>query len=172
MYRSIVHATRAHYAALQHKPSPDRERLNYSVRNADGAALTQGCVHVKTAGIGRRRAEVTKLTNRLHSMYPEAHTIACAYCDDAQSRLRNHVTGAIERGEKQPIVEMRSFAPEVIADASGQWAGNALRFATRPEAESWVRDLYSRWMLVRETRVVESTDPVNYAWRDGRLEDV
>ena len=27
-----------------------------------------------------------------------------------------------------------SFKPEVIADSSGKWSGNALRFATREEA--------------------------------------
>jgi len=57
-----------------------------------------------------------------------------------------------------------SWKPEVIADSSGQWCGNALRFATREEAESNVRDLSNRWMLVRETRVVESDDPVNYRY--------
>ncbi len=54
-----------------------------------------------------------------------------------------------------------SYAPEVIADSSGQWTGNGLRFATREEAEEWVKDLSYRWTLVRETRVVESSDPVN-----------
>lgn len=62
-----------------------------------------------------------------------------------------------------------SYAPEVIADSSGKWAGNALRFATREEAEANVRDLARRWMLVRETRVVESDDPPNYRWVDGSL---
>jgi len=62
-----------------------------------------------------------------------------------------------------------SFAPEVIATNSGKWCGNALRFATREEAEANVYDLSMRWMMVRETRVVESDDPVNYAWIDGRL---
>ena len=62
----------------------------------------------------------------------------------------------------------KSWAPEVIADASGKWCGNQLRFATREEAEANVADLYSRWMLVRQTRVVESDDPVNYKW-EGRL---
>jgi hypothetical protein len=57
----------------------------------------------------------------------------------------------------------KSFAPEVIADASGKWSGNGLRFATREEAERWVRDLERQWMLVIDTRVVESNDPVNYA---------
>lgn len=62
-----------------------------------------------------------------------------------------------------------SWKPEVIADNSGKFCGNALRFATKEEAEANVRDLASRWMLVRETRVVECDDPVNYQWVDGRL---
>ncbi|HWZ68392.1 MAG TPA: hypothetical protein VNW89_11225 [Stellaceae bacterium] len=63
-----------------------------------------------------------------------------------------------------------SFKPEVIADTSVKWCGNALRFATREEAEANVRDLMMRWFAVRETRVVESDDPVNYRYVDGRLE--
>ena len=65
-----------------------------------------------------------------------------------------------------------SFKPEVIADASGKWSGNALRFATREEAEANVRDLMMRWFAVRETRIVVSDDPVNYRYVDGRLESV
>ena len=65
-----------------------------------------------------------------------------------------------------------SFKPEVIADASGKWAGNALRFATREEAEANARDLMMRWFAVRETRVVVSVDPVNYRYVDGRLESL
>jgi hypothetical protein len=55
---------------------------------------------------------------------------------------------------------MRSFKAEVIADSSGVWAGNGLRFATREAAESYVADLGMRWTSVRYTRVVESSDPV------------
>ena len=65
-----------------------------------------------------------------------------------------------------------SFKPEVIADSSGKWCGNALRFATREEAEANVRDLMMRWFAVRETRVIECDDPVNYRYVDGRLEQV
>ena len=61
---------------------------------------------------------------------------------------------------------MKSWAPEVIADSSG-WCGNQLRFATKEEAEANVRNLMMRWFAVRETRVVESADPVNYRW-DGK----
>jgi hypothetical protein len=62
------------------------------------------------------------------------------------------------------------FQPEVIADASGKWYGNALCFATREEAETNVRNLMMRWFAVRETRIVVSDDPVNYRYVDGRLE--
>jgi hypothetical protein len=55
-----------------------------------------------------------------------------------------------------------SFKPEVQTDSTGQWYGNALRFATRKEAEDQVFGLSMRWTLVRATRVVESDDPVNY----------
>jgi len=65
-----------------------------------------------------------------------------------------------------------SFKPEVIADSSGKWCGNALRFATREEAEGNARDLMNRWMLVTDTRAVESDDPVNYTWVNGRTEPV
>ena len=64
---------------------------------------------------------------------------------------------------------MASWKPEVIADDSGVWYGNALRFATRAEAEENAAALGRRWMLVRDTRAVESDDPVNYAWVDGAL---
>jgi hypothetical protein len=57
-----------------------------------------------------------------------------------------------------------SFKPEVQTDRSGKWYGNQLRFATREEAEAQVVNLAIRWFAVRETRVVECDDPVNYRW--------
>lgn len=65
-----------------------------------------------------------------------------------------------------------SWSPEVIADSSGKFVGNALRFETKEEAEANVRDLMMRWFAVRETRVVESTEPVNYRWTKAGLEKV
>ena len=65
-----------------------------------------------------------------------------------------------------------SFKPEVITDTSGKWCGNALRFATREEAQANVRDLMMRWFAVRETRVVASDDLVNYRYVNGRLESL
>ncbi len=56
---------------------------------------------------------------------------------------------------------MQSWKAEVIADNSGKFCGNRLRFATKEEAECYARDLAGRWTLVREWRVVESDEPVN-----------
>lgn len=61
---------------------------------------------------------------------------------------------------------MKSWKPELLVD--GEWAGNALRFATKEEAEASASDTYSRWMLAVGHRAVESDDPVNYKWLDGK----
>jgi hypothetical protein len=56
-----------------------------------------------------------------------------------------------------------SWAPEAMTD-SGNWVGNALRFATREEVESYLTSLSGRM-----TRVVECSEAVNYRWDNGRL---
>lgn len=65
-----------------------------------------------------------------------------------------------------------SFAPQVVADGSGNFCGNALRFATREEAEANVAALASRWWLVTDTRVVESDDPPRHTYINGQLGDL
>jgi hypothetical protein len=57
-----------------------------------------------------------------------------------------------------------SWAPEAMTD-SGNWAGNGLRFATKEEPEMYV----APFSFSRNTRIIESLDPVNYRWQDGRL---
>jgi hypothetical protein len=72
-----------------------------------------------------------------------------------------------------------SFKPEVIADNSGKWTPNALRFETENEAKIYVDDLAMRWTSVRETRVVPCDDPVTarmdkvgeVGWRLVHLKD-
>ena len=61
-----------------------------------------------------------------------------------------------------------SWKPEVIAGRTGNWSGSACRFATRAEADAYVHDLMIRWTLVTGWRAIESDDPVNYVWVDGR----
>lgn len=65
-----------------------------------------------------------------------------------------------------------SFRPEVIADSSGKWTPNMLRFATKQEALDNVADLARRWTLVTDTRVVEVDDPVNYTYHNHQLRPV
>lgn len=55
-----------------------------------------------------------------------------------------------------------SYRGEVIADSSGKWCGNGLRFETEGEAAAYVRDLSRRWTLVTDTRVVPCELPANY----------
>jgi hypothetical protein len=64
--------------------------------------------------------------------------------------------------------EQQILGPEVIADSSGKWCRNGLRFATHEEAEGNVAALAWRWTAVRETRVVETDDPVNSAWEPDK----
>lgn len=64
---------------------------------------------------------------------------------------------------------MKSWKCEVIADSSGTWAGNGLRFPTRIEAESYATDLGFRWTAVRHVRVSECEEPANYTFFDYKL---
>ena len=53
-----------------------------------------------------------------------------------------------------------SFQSEV--STGGEFATNACRYATALEAEQAGHELMSRWFAVKETRVAESSDPINY----------
>lgn len=46
------------------------------------------------------------------------------------------------------------YAAEVIADQSGTFCGNGLRFETKDAATEYAKDLFSRWTAVKEFRVV------------------
>ena len=48
------------------------------------------------------------------------------------------------------------------------WNSNSCAFATKAEAESAGRELLSRWFLPTDSRAVESDEPVNYQFVDGR----
>jgi hypothetical protein len=51
-----------------------------------------------------------------------------------------------------------SFKVEVIADSSGTWCSNALRFKTEDAAKDYGQGLFMRWTAVREWRVAPSID--------------
>jgi hypothetical protein len=84
---NIIQATRAHYAALQHRPGPDRVAIDYEV--TIGSNVLPGCnsasddcsgtVWVRASSNAMRAANLTRLSNRLGAMYPEAKMIHCTY---------------------------------------------------------------------------------------------
>ncbi len=49
-----------------------------------------------------------------------------------------------------------------------EWAGNALRFATREEAEQSALELMGRWFMPSDYRVDEVDGEVNYAFDPQR----
>jgi hypothetical protein len=65
-----------------------------------------------------------------------------------------------------------SWKPEVVADSTGNWYSNALRFATEDEAKASASELSMRWLAVREWRATECDDPVTHAIVDGRMVEV
>jgi hypothetical protein len=48
------------------------------------------------------------------------------------------------------------YAVEVVADSSGAWCGNGIKFETVKAAEAYALDLFSRWTAVQKWRVINS----------------
>lgn len=67
------------------------------------------------------------------------------------------------------------YKVEVIADSSGEWCGNGMRFATVEEATAYGTNLAWRWTLVREFRVVDTNpglrDGNGVPWKDKPEDD-
>jgi hypothetical protein len=59
---------------------------------------------------------------------------------------------------------------QVVSDGD-KWVGNQISFATKEEAEGYVKDLASRWFSVTNTRAIESDKEVTYMWlnKESRL---
>jgi hypothetical protein len=62
-----------------------------------------------------------------------------------------------------------SFRAEVITNREGDWVSNRCRFATIEEASGYVTDLWRRWTMVTDIRVVNCDDPVNFRYINGEL---
>jgi hypothetical protein len=75
-------------------------------------------------------------------------------------------------GEADPVDCLdapASWAVEVVADSTGKFCGNAVRYDTKEAAEIAARDLFARWTLVTSWRVVPSVDAPTYTLKDQRL---
>lgn len=83
------------------------------------------------------------------------------------SEFKTASTEAMDEFEELEAATLTNWRPMVFVD--GQWAGNALVFATKHEAEQNARALMYRWTLVKDSKAIETTEPVNYKWIEDRL---
>ena len=75
---SIVKATRANYAALQHRKAPDRIELRAVLVDSGGDAH-HWVYWVKATTNAQRVGALTRTHNRLRAMYPSARYISCSF---------------------------------------------------------------------------------------------
>lgn len=54
-----------------------------------------------------------------------------------------------------------SYAVEAVGDMDGNWSRSKLRYPTLESARLAAQDSMAFWSLVREWRVVETSDPPN-----------
>jgi hypothetical protein len=66
-----------------------------------------------------------------------------------------------------------SWKAEVQTAGDGDhWSTNALRFATKAEADAYGLDLAMRWTAVKDVRSTECDDTVTHAIIDGKVENI
>ena len=65
-----------------------------------------------------------------------------------------------------------SYKPEFKVYGDDKFYANAVVFATKEEAEGNASAKYRAWTMAEAYRVVESDEPVNYRWVNGKLESV
>jgi hypothetical protein len=63
-----------------------------------------------------------------------------------------------------------NYKPEVKVE--GNWCHNSLVFATKEEAEASAKALMGRWMLVQDSRAVETKEDVNSKWVGSKFVSV
>ena len=88
----------------------------------------------------------------------------CIYCSETRCGTPWAVQLYIRAGRQAWICSpcankeapVPMFKVEVVADSSGKWVGNSLRFDTVEAAVAYAQDLYSRWTAVREWQVVDA----------------
>lgn len=67
---------------------------------------------------------------------------------------------------------MASFKVGATDNAADPICFNALRFATKEEADNYASDLMWRWLACVRTETVESDDEPNYTFVDRKLERI
>ena len=73
--------------------------------------------------------------------------------------------GVASGREEKPPEQAISYKVAVLE--SGDWISNALRFASKLEADLYGEDLLSRWTAVKEVRVTQTTDAPTHTFNNG-----
>lgn len=63
-----------------------------------------------------------------------------------------------------------SWKMEVLVQ--GKWSSNACVYETQDEAKAAGAELLSRWMVPEDYRAVESSEPVNYKFENGKPQSI
>jgi hypothetical protein len=66
---------------------------------------------------------------------------------------------------------MIEFKVYVLADQSGKYATNALKFNSIEEAVEYAKDLYSRWTLVTDWAIIPTTECDGGMMLEDEIED-
>jgi len=65
-----------------------------------------------------------------------------------------------------------SYKLGVKTPGDTEFVTNGLCFETEREAKDYGVDLFSRWSVVKETKVLTSDEPINYRFINGQAERI
>ncbi len=107
----------------------------------------------------------TKGGNMANSYKPEGEDMS-----EQSGRMASIAAAAkkIGAGSKPSAKKSGSFAAYFKTRQDSTFATNALRFATKEEAEAYARNLFMRWLGASEWKVEPDTDPPNYVFANGQ----
>lgn len=115
---------------------------------------------IALASMGNNYNELATWQQFMNSL-PDEHVNSFSE-DDMRKILEIHQNNPDASNCIVDTTNWPGWKAEVIADYSGLWAGNAIVVGTKAEAERYAKDLANRWFLVREWRVVRTSEQPNY----------
>lgn len=81
-------------------------------------------------------------------------------------------SSALSNPAKVPLPAGVGESYRVDVFVEDEWVSNALRFSTKDEANAYSRDLWGRWMAVKQTKITKTQDAVTHSFHDGVLSPV
>jgi hypothetical protein len=149
-------------------------KLIAAVKEGDRDAV-KGIVHFNRDQANLVPASVTKWLKE-EAMWTRGGNMANSYepkgedMSEQSGRMASIAAAAkkIGAGSKPSAKKSGSFAAYFKTRQDSTFATNALRFATKEEAEAYARNLFMRWLGASEWKVEPDTDPPNYVFANGQ----